>query len=154
MKTLPPQITTSKAPREALEKYVTELHEHYERWYGTSKLRVGLTWQVLQVLSYLAGFAAALLSALADDSWKPLKIALPLVGSFAASLIIQFRLYELTQAREQGRIAFQTLSEQGRRRLAAAKTDDEFSVIHRELESKANEIESTQSNVFFGFFNK
>lgn len=143
------EVTISKSPREALEKYVKQLHDRYERWYAHSTTRVGITWQILQVLSYVSGFAAAIVAAVGPESWKTARVILPLIGSFAASLIVQLRLYELTQVREQGRIAFQKLSEDARCQLAAAK-DEDCSKIHAELAAKAHEIEVSQTSLFFG----
>lgn len=152
-----PPAPGSDNPKEALAKYVDQLHTDYENWYGRSKLRIGATWQALQLLSYLSGFAAAILSAVGNTE-KPLHrfwmVVLPLIGSFSASMIVQFRLYELTQMREHGRICFQTLVEEARRRLAAAATLPECTQIHAELASKANEIEAAQSQTFFGLFRR
>ena len=146
-------MKNSLSPREALERYADELHENYEKWYEGSKTRVGVCWQLLQIAAYFAGFAAALLAALKPgQEYTAWKITLPLIGSFASSLIVQFRLRELTEAREQGRISFQLLTELARQRLASARTEEECAAIHKELAERAHDIESAQSSRFFTLF--
>ena len=142
-------------PREALARFVASLHSDYEVWYAKSVRRVNRAYWMLQMTVLLSGFltsvvaAAVAIQALASW-WRWVLVAMPAVGFLAAACLLQFRTYELWRLREQGRIAFQDLAIAGQRLLAAAKTDNECSVIHKDLQKSATEIEQTQCVSFFG----
>ena len=76
-------------------------------------------------------------------------IIVPTVGSLASTVLIQSRLNVRWKLREEGRIAFQSLVSEGRRRFAAARSDAEWTDIHKELARRTEEIEKSQSVGFF-----
>jgi hypothetical protein len=59
-------------------------------------------------------------------------------------------VYDLWHLREDARIAFQDLANEGRKRLAAAKSEDECYKIHESLQLRATAIETEQKDRFFG----
>lgn len=144
-----------------LEKFIDELHTDYEVWYAKSVRKTFRWWWLLQVTSLLSGFAFALIAALvaADvfvgTPYKTLSIialvVLPALSALAANTIIQFRVYDMWRLRERGRISFQNLVIEGRRRIHTAKSEQEYADIFEELQKKANEIENSQSEDFFSF---
>jgi hypothetical protein len=111
----------------------------------------------LQLTVLLSGFLTSVVAVIVQQqafaSWgKWVLVILPAVGSLAAACLLQFRTYELWRLREEGRIAFQDLAISGQRLLASAKTNEECSAIHADLQKKTAEIELTQSDSFFGLF--
>ena len=62
---------------------------------------------------------------------------------------MQFRVYDLWHLREEARIAFQDLANEGRKRLAAAKTDEGCFEIHESLQMRVTAIEKEQKDRFF-----
>jgi hypothetical protein len=109
----------------------------------------------------LSGFAFAVIAALvaADvftgTRYKMLSviglIVLPALSALAANTVIQFRVYDIWRLREKGRISFQDLVVEGRRRIRSVKSEQDCAVIFEELEKKAHEIEFSQSESFFSF---
>lgn len=137
-----------------LRAFVKELQKGYEMWYVNSVKRVMFAYYGLQILSLLSGFLTALITALttADTfvgSRRIVLIMVPLIGSLAGTVLLQFRLYDLWQVREDARIAFQDLASEGRKRLAAAASQEECFKIHESLQLRATEIEIEQKRRFF-----
>jgi hypothetical protein len=139
---------------EALRGFVDELHRDYEVWYSKSTRRVMRTYSALQGLSLLSGFLTSVLTALTTKemfgtNWRIVLIVLPSIGSLAATALLQFRVYDLWQLREDARIAFQDLVIEGRKRLAAAKNKQECYEIHESLQLRATAIEKENKDRFF-----
>lgn len=136
-----------------LQKFIDELHKDYEIWYAKSVRRVSRNYYLLQGISVLAGFLTSILSASIPDinfgTWRIVLIILPLVGSLSATILLQFRIYVLWNLREEGRIAFQNLVSEGRKRYAASKTDKECFEIHESLQLRVTAIENEQKDKFF-----
>jgi hypothetical protein len=147
-----------------LNKFVAQIHCEYEVWYAKSVRVTYRWWWLLQAISLLSGFGFAVIAALVaadvfqDPRYKTLTvialIVLPALSSLAASTILQFRVYDIWRLRESGRIAFQNLAIEGRRRARAAKTEEECAAIFEDIQEKAHEIESSQSENFFAFTKK
>jgi len=139
---------------EELKHFVDELHSGYEMWYAKSVRRVMLGYSFLQALSLLSGFLTSILTALTTKetfgtSWRVVLIILPSIGSLAATVLLQFRVYDLWHLREDARIAFQDLVNEGRKRLAAARNEKECFDIYESLHKKATIIENEQKTRFF-----
>jgi hypothetical protein len=140
--------------KEVLQRFVDELHSDYELWYEKSRRRVMVSYAILQLISLLSGFGSAIVAAVIDTKdfrgWaKVLLIVLPALGSLAAGLLVQFRVYDLLRIREEGRLDFQELVTRGRIMLAKARSDEECADIHEQLLARASEIERSQSQRFF-----
>jgi len=139
---------------EELKRFVEELRTAYEVWYAKSVHRVMRAYSLLQMLSLLAGFLTSILTALTTTqafgtNWRIVLIVLPSIGSLAATVLLQFRVYDLWHLREEARIAFQDLVNEGRKRLAAAKTDHKCFEIHESLQLRATAMEKEQKDRFF-----
>jgi hypothetical protein len=152
-----PRALPASNPREALAGFVESLHSDYEVWYAKSVRRVNRWYWILQMAVLLSGFLTSVVAAVVEQqtfaSWgKWVLVVMPAVGSLAAACLLQFRTYELWRLREQGRVAFQDLAITGQRLFPAAKTDEERSAIHADLQKKATEIEQTQNDSYFGLF--
>jgi hypothetical protein len=144
-------------PTEALASFAKRIHEDFEVWYERHE-RLFRFWYIgLQLFAFVVSILTAILAALADaeafKNWaKYILVLLPVLGSIAISLITQLRLYDLWKLREEGRIQFQNLAIEAERRAAAAKTDEEATKIHEDIQKQLNEIESAQNVGFFGLF--
>ena len=145
-----------KTPREALEAYIIHLEKSYYKWYERSVFRNYYFWLTTQLVSLVAGFGTALFAALINKDelgsfqmGRIVLIVLPVIGSLASTVLIQSRVHERWKLREEGRIQFQSLVTDGRRMYASAKSDEEWSSIHLELQNKTEEIEKAQSLGFF-----
>lgn len=143
-------------PREAVDSLAKRIHEEFEKWYEDHEGICRRWYLGLQISALVISFATAVIAALADEKafgiWaKYALVTLPLASSLVTSVLTQIRFHDLWKLREEGRIQFQDLAIEAERRAAAAKTDDECTAIHAELQKRLNEIESTQSASFFGF---
>jgi hypothetical protein len=142
--------------RAALTAFVAELHDEYEVWYAKA-VRSTQRWNIgLQVLALLSSFAAAVVAAITEPTnlfWtKPALVLLPMAGGLATTVLTQAKLYDMWKLRENGRIEFQGLAQEGRRKLAAVSDPAELAKIHEDLQRRAQAIEVAQAGGFFGFF--
>ena len=94
-------------PREFLEKYIRELEDDYYPWYEKTSRRNKYLWMIAQVTVIVVGFATAIVAALAKDLSlvsitmpRLLLIILPIISSFAATVLVQARLLERKMLRE------------------------------------------------------
>jgi hypothetical protein len=143
--------------RNALNAYVEELHCDYERWYDKSACSAYRWYVGMQSVSILSAFITSIIAAFVDQNMfdrgaKIALIAVPLIGGLAGTVMIQTKLYDMWRLRENGRILFQGLVSEGRLRMAAAQTEEEYSSIHADLQKRAQDAETQQSATFFGFF--
>lgn len=143
-----------------LEKFIKELHEEYEIWYAKSVRRNYRWWWGLQIASLLVGFVFVIIAALSTAEVFGVErkryvvivlIVLPALSSLLATIIIQFRIYDTWRLREEGRIAFQNLVVEGRRRYSQDPSIDDCKLLFADLQKRANEIEASQSEGFFSF---
>jgi hypothetical protein len=142
--------------KEAVEQFLKELIEIYYPWYASSVrthywISLPLQWIVL-----LSGFATSILAALATREVltqfpfiRILLIVLPALGSAAATVAVQARLYDRYQLREDGRRSIQNLYNEARGKYAAAQTPHAHAAIYQEIVNRVDEIERQQSNSFF-----
>jgi hypothetical protein len=142
------------SPQEALERFADKIENEFERWYVRHEAICRCCYLSLQFAIFLVSIATTLLAALSDKeqfaAWgKYLLVALPLLAAIATSLLSQLRLYDMWKLREEGRIQFQDLAIEARRRAAGA-TDDDCKAVHAELQKRLKDIESAQSVGFFG----
>jgi hypothetical protein len=149
-------VQLADSPKKALEDFLNELIQVYYPWYERS---VNLHYYVsipIQTIALLAGFATAVLAAVAtQDTFKQfglvrlLLILLPALGSAATTVAVQSKLYERYQLRENGRRSIQAIYNEGRAKYAAAATPQEYTTIHTELIKKVDDVEAGQSTGIF-----
>lgn len=145
-----------------LSAFVEGLDVEYGQWYDKAARRCFALWGGLQLLAILSGFLTAILAAVAafpKNDPLPLigrivLVVLPLLGSLAATILLQFRVYDLWHLREQGRLAFQRLASEGRGRLASASGKVACEKAYADLQNRAMEIEEAQAGRFFGLWRK
>jgi len=144
-----------ETPKEALQAYITHLETAYYKWYEASVRRNYVLWLCCQILALVAGFGTSVLAALlkqqllSGGSGAWVVIILPFLGSIASTVVVQSRVYERWRLREEGRVAFQGLVTEGRRRFAGAASPAEYSDIHKCLGEEVARIEKEQSGAFF-----
>lgn len=142
-------------PKQAAEAYIIHLQEKYYEWYVDSVRRTNFFWLCCQVFALVAGFGTSVLAALlkqkliSGDNIGWIIVILPFVGSVASTILVQARVYDRWRLRERGRIGFQTLVTDGRRRFAAATSPAEYTQLHKDLSDEADKIENEQSKSFF-----
>ena len=139
-----------KSARELADIYVADLQDDYQRRYARAARHAWLWHVALQALAFGGGVGAAAVAALVDEqafaNWaKWVLVAGPMVAALATAVMLQARLPELWRMREQARIEFQGLANEGLNRLAAAPTEEECSQVHAELIRRAQEIERVQA---------
>ena len=149
--TTPPAKTLPDKPREALEAYIGDLEKNYYPWYDKASRRNKYLLMIAQVTVIVAGFVTAIIAALAKDLSltnislpRLLLIILPIVSSFAATVLVQARLLERKLLRERGRQTIQGLIELAKVNFANAKTED-LSAIHKKLVEDVQELEQRQA---------
>lgn len=139
-------------PREALEAYIRELEEGYYPWYEKASRRNKYLLMIAQVTVIVTGFATAIVAALAKDLSlvnitlpRLLLIILPIISSFAATVLVQARLLERKLLRERGRQTIQGLIELAKVDFAEAKGDESLSEIHKKLVEDVQDLEGRQA---------
>jgi hypothetical protein len=150
-----PKTSLPDRPKEALEKYIADLQENYYPWYERASRNNYYLWLIAQIVAVFAGFATAIIAALMDHLanvgltfLRILLIALPIVGSFAATLLVQTRALERKALRERGRRTIQGLIAEAKERYAAAKVDTDFTAVHRQLIENVQAEEAYQATEF------
>ncbi|TAL67840.1 MAG: hypothetical protein EPN82_13020 [Bacteroidetes bacterium] len=142
----------------SLEKYVNELHSDYEVWYAKSVRKIYWIWYIMQILTAATGFVFAIVSsiavALGNEVIKNYHLTiylviLPAFSSASANIIIRFRIYDLWMIREQGRIEFQNLHNEGKALMLSAKSETELQNVYQQLVKRTKEIEDDQQVRFF-----
>lgn len=153
MNELPP---LPRSPRDALELLIRELDTLYYPWYERSTENLKRASLPLQTFALLSGFATAILAAVFTGGTDPipnwvrvLLITLPAVGSSLSAFIVQAKLFERYQLRENGRLAMQSFLNEARQKFACLKTDDEIVAFLNELRKRVDEVEAKQSDSFF-----
>lgn len=144
-------------PKWALAMFIQEMKTDYERWYLRATRTTYAFFVLMQLTVMLCGLATAIIAALVDakqfeSQAKVALVVLPLISSFTASLMVQFKLYDMWRLREDGRIQFQGLVSEGRQRMAATDDAGQISAIHQDLQARAQAIEIQQGASFFGLF--
>jgi hypothetical protein len=142
-------------PKEALAAYIAELEKDYSSWYEKASRRNKYFWIVAQVTVVVAGFATAIVAALIDHLagmgltfLRILLITLPIIGSLAATLLVQTRALERKALRERGRQAIQGLIAKAKADYAVASSNEEWSAVHQQLIKDVQALESEQAMEF------
>lgn len=141
----------------SLKRFIEEIHSKYENWYNrTCKLNY-LIWYALQIISLASGVLASIFIAIKDPKewsnfFKIVCVSLPAIGSFSGSVLIKMKIFDTWKLREEGRIAFQNLVNDGNSRIYQCKSQSDFHSLHSELVLKVNTIESDQAARFFSLY--
>ena len=142
-------------PKAALESFIRELETYYYSWYDSASGRNFYALFVAQALSFLCGFATALVAAILRQdqlgSWstgRVLLVVLPLIGALASTFVVQSRIADMLALRESGRETIQLLANSARAEYAAATTPERYTQIHRDLVAKVSALEQEQSRGF------
>ena len=115
---------------------------------------------IAQITVIVAGFATAIVAALVKDESvignapRLVLIILPIISSFAATVLVQARILERKMLRERGRQTIQGLIATAKADLAASKSDEVLSEIHKKLIGEVQELEGRQAIEAGGLFSK
>jgi hypothetical protein len=143
-------------PTEAFGRYMGELRSEYLSWYQSAIKVNSWGWQIAQGVGLAASFAAAVLAALWKEqtmmSFETIRvwlIVLPLIASFASSILVQLRPREIMLLRDAGREAIQNLIADAEARYPAIASDPAaISLLHQELVARVSAIEQSQTAEF------
>ncbi|RDB03486.1 DUF4231 domain-containing protein [Runella aurantiaca] len=143
--------------RESLVAFIDKIHQVYEIWYAKVAKRNHRVWYMLQLVSLLCGFLTSIFVAFQTKAtWTPnIKLicaVIPLIGSLASTIVLQFKVFETWRLREEGRISFHNLVNFGNSELLKCKTPEDFQKLHETLTQKTNELENEQSSKYFGLY--
>ncbi|MCV9928367.1 hypothetical protein OIU83_11915 [Flavobacterium sp. LS1R49] len=141
----------------SLQTFITKIHKEYEVWYAKACRLNYRIWYSLQLLSLLSGFITSIFVAFqTQETWtfttRIISILIPLIGSLAATFILQFKVFETWKLREEGRISFQNLVNFSNSQILKCKTQEDFQKLFEEITLKTNQIENEQSNKFFSLY--
>ena len=143
-------------PKSALESYLEELEDDYYSWYSKATVRNYWIWLLGQGTTIAAGLLTAVVAALASEDalrsfgvLRVLLVILPLIGTLAATFLLQTRVRELFALREKGRQSIQSIASRGRIQFAACSKPQDFTLVHTELEKEVGKVEAEQNLGFF-----
>jgi hypothetical protein len=143
------------SPIAALQAYVEDLKTDYYPWYLRATNLHSWLWAIGQGVAIVASLSAALVAALTTQQQfaeytRGVLVVLPLVGTFASSLVLQTKVRELLSLRERGRERIQTLISMAQADFADAHGDDKkVTAIHKALVESVSQLEREQSLEFF-----
>ena len=143
--------------KESLVTFINKIHTDYEVWYAKNCRLNYRVWYSLQLLSLLSGFFTSIFVAFqTPTTWnlttKIICTVIPLIGSLAATVILQFKIFETWKLREEGRISFQNLVNHSNSQILKCKTLEEYQELFEQITLKTNEIENEQANKFFSLY--
>jgi hypothetical protein len=141
----------------SIQVFISKIHTDYEIWYAKICRLNYRIWYSLQLISLLSGFLTSIFVAFQTQaSWTPtikiICIVIPLVGSLAATIVLQFKIFETWKLREEGRISFQNLVNFSNSQILKCKSQEDFQKLFEEITLRTNEIENDQSNKFFSLY--
>ena len=142
-------------PDAALKRYIAELRDVYSAWYYRATLIHSWAWGIGQTVAIVASLLAALVAGLTTKEsfgWisRTLLVALPLIATFASSLVLQTKSRELLSLRERGRERIQALVSKAEADYAGANGNEvRMTEIHRALVDAVSQLEREQSVEFF-----
>jgi hypothetical protein len=141
----------------SLQAFIKKIHKEYEVWYAKVCRLNYRIWYSLQLISLLSGFLTSIFIAFQDpEKWTPtariISILIPLIGSLAATIILQFKVFETWKLREEGRISFQNLVNFSNSQILKCKTPEDFQKLFEEITIQTNQIENEQANKFFSLY--
>lgn len=145
---------SSRTGKSEFERFVKYIEKSFKPWYTKSVSRNLRIWYTCQALSILCGFLTAIIAAFVDKEFfenagKILLIVIPSIGSFAATIILQFRIFDLWQMRENGRVEVEKMISLGYQLLACNMTDLEYSKLHKQYIDQLYNLEKEQGTQFF-----
>jgi hypothetical protein len=141
----------------SLQVFISKIHIDYEIWYAKVCRLNYRVWYSLQLISLLSGFLTSIFVAFQnEESWsttiKIICIVIPLIGSLAATIVLQFKVFETWKLREEGRISFQNLVNYSNSQILKCKSQEDFQELFESITLKTNEIENEQANKFFSLY--
>lgn len=139
--------------KKELDELIEKTRKDYLKWYSQAVGWSKYGYLFSQNFIIALGFVTALIAAFQDelDKWwaKALLITLPSLSAFTASLLTQFKLYEVWKIREDGRLEFEIVMNDIRGKAVMAKTDTDLYNVYNELNDKINLIESDALRKYF-----
>jgi len=152
MSAAPASSNIHDSPKDALVAYIDELEKSYYQWYKRKQSNYSTVWMSLQALAVVAGLATSVLAAVIHDEYfmgigwgRIILVILPIVGSFASTLVGQTRAFELASLREQGRETVQYLVSLAKADFAAISDPKDYSQLHRWLVQQIHQLEQEQA---------
>lgn len=142
-------------PKDALAAFLIEIDESYYPWYDKSVKRLRRIWYGLHWLGMILGVSAsAIASVVTEAEWEAawvriLLFLFPLLATIISTVVVQSRLAQRFELRENGRRIIQALSVDGERRYAAASTDGDYTKIHEDIAKRVEQLEKEQGATFF-----
>lgn len=143
--------------RDSLSKFIDELHFEYELWYAKSCRLNYRIWYALQLIALLSGFLTSIFVAFqTKEEWsttiKIICVVVPLIGSLAGTVILQFKIFETWRLREEGRILFQSLVNFAKSEFSKCKEEEDYEKLFEILRVRTEEIEHAQASSFFSLY--
>lgn len=143
--------------KEALVALINKIHQDYEIWYAKISKRNFRIWYGLQLVSLLCGFLTSIFVAFQTKAtWTPnIKLIcaiIPLIGSLASTVVLQFKVFETWRLREEGRISFHNLVNMANTELLKCKIPEDYHKLHETITQKTNELENEQSSKHFALY--
>ncbi|MDX2174399.1 MAG: hypothetical protein SFY56_14955 [Bacteroidota bacterium] len=140
-----------KGIKDELLRLLEEAEEEYLNWYTSRSTYSKWLWHILLILAILPGFITGVIAAYGEKSIfnRDWLVWLPIGGSFAGTLLTQFKIYDVWKIREDGRIAFEGFINLIRGRISLVNTPDELGKIYFDLQQGINDIETDALQKFF-----
>lgn len=158
-KKLLPNMHLYEAPKEAVNDFMIELHYQYHLWYDREAKKTRFLWNVNNFLLIATSILTTALAAIQTSSLSFVKdnieifqtclVLTPIAGTSLSALLVQTKSLNLYNLREQGRLDFQNLLNEGKRRYSIASSDTDYADIHKLLVEETNRIEKQQAHDFF-----
>ncbi|MEI7662076.1 MAG: hypothetical protein WCK34_07760 [Bacteroidota bacterium] len=127
-------------------------------WYKKATRRNLLIWYALQFVTLSTGFLTTILLSLSGKNylesgcWKMFLIILPSIGSFAYSVIIQFKLFELWTIRDKGRYLYYNFYAEFRKEMIKCQEPDDYRILLDKMINTIKKIEQEQSLAYISLF--
>ena len=146
-------------PKEAVASYIASITDDYYKWYDNQKNSNKNWWSTLNFMIIGASVITTIMAALQTSEIAFIKehlttvhillVLIPLIGTAASAVLMQTKALELYNLREKGREEIQFLVDEGKRRYAACKADEEYTLLHEYLVQEVRKVEQSQANDFF-----
>jgi hypothetical protein len=156
-RTPPRPKVESDNPKIALKAFLDELMTLYYPWYEKAVTGNRRLYWPLYIVGTLSGVGTVFLAGMAKEQdfagWgivRTLLVLLPLLGTAVTSILLQSRLFERYQHRENGRRLIQELYNDGRVAYSGAEKPEDYQRTLSDLVRRLNIIEAEQAEGFFG----
>ncbi len=139
MKTVPEETCLYGPCRTELQKYIEEeVYLKHSIIYARKAKFSFYCWRSLFFTTITAGFASSAIAVVVKAGYliqfgSIAIIIIPLLGSISATILSQIPFQQQFDIWENGRLEFDRIIADGRRRLAGAKNEEECNRIHEEL---------------------